>query len=36
VHDEGVEIVGEAAGCGGVAAVVELVDERLELLLGVR
>jgi hypothetical protein len=35
VHDERVEIVGEALGRGGVAALVELVDERLEFLLGV-
>src|SRR5206468_7799650 len=35
VHDERVEVVGQAAGCGGVAGLVELVDERLESLLAV-
>jgi hypothetical protein len=30
VHDERVEIVGEGFGGGGVARVVELVDEGLE------
>jgi hypothetical protein len=35
VDDERVEVVGEAFGGGGVAGLVELVDERLELLLGV-
>ncbi|HYB29250.1 MAG TPA: hypothetical protein VEF89_21735 [Solirubrobacteraceae bacterium] len=35
VHDERVEVVGEALGRGGEAALVELVDERLESLLGV-
>src|SRR5919198_108642 len=35
VHDERVQVVGEALGRGDVAGVVELVDQRLELLLGV-
>jgi hypothetical protein len=35
VHDERVEIVGEALGRGGVAGTVELVDQRLESLLAV-
>jgi len=35
VHDERVQIVGEASGRGDVAALVEFVDERLESLLGV-
>jgi hypothetical protein len=35
VHDERVQVVGEASGRGGVAALVELADERLESLLGV-
>jgi hypothetical protein len=35
MHDERVEIVGEASGCGGVAGFVELVDEALEPLLPV-
>jgi hypothetical protein len=35
VHDERVEVVGEASGCGGVAGLVELVDQRLESLLSV-
>jgi hypothetical protein len=35
VDDERVEVVGEASRRGGVAALVELVDERLEPLLGV-
>ena len=35
VHDERVEIVGQAFGRGRVAILVELVDERLESLLGV-
>ena len=35
VHDERVEVLSEAFGRGGVAALVELVDERSELLLGV-
>jgi hypothetical protein len=35
VHHERVEVVGQASGGGGVAALVELVDERLESLLGV-
>ena len=35
VHDERVEVVGQASGGGGVAGRVELVDERLEPLLGV-
>jgi hypothetical protein len=35
VDDERVEVVGEAFGRGGVAGLVELVDERLEPLLGV-
>jgi hypothetical protein len=33
VHDERVEVVGEAFGGGGVAGTVELVDERLQALL---
>jgi hypothetical protein len=33
VHDERVEVVGEAFGGGGVAGSVELVDERPEALL---
>jgi hypothetical protein len=33
VHDERVEVVGEAAGGGGVAGGVELVDERSEASL---
>ena len=35
VHDERVEVVGEAAGGGGESFLVELVDERLEALFGV-
>jgi hypothetical protein len=35
VHHERVEVVGEAFGGGGVAGVVELVDQRLEPLLAV-
>jgi hypothetical protein len=35
VDDERVEVVGEALGGGGVAGLFELVDQRLELLLGV-
>ena len=35
MHDERVEVVGEAAGGGGEAAVVQVVDERLEALFGV-
>src|SRR5919108_2286901 len=35
VDDERVEVVGEAFGGGGVAGTFELVDQRLELLLGV-
>jgi len=35
VHDEGVEVVGETFGGGGVASAVELVDERLQSLLSV-
>src|SRR5215218_11504797 len=35
VDDERVEVVGEALRRGGVPGLVELVDERLELLLGV-
>src|SRR5215217_5146768 len=35
MDDERVEVVGQASGRGGVAALVELVDERLEALLGV-
>ena len=30
VHDERVEVVGQTLGGGGVAVLVELVDERLE------
>jgi hypothetical protein len=36
VHDERVEVVGEACGGGGVAGTVELVDERPEALLASR
>jgi hypothetical protein len=36
VHDERVEVVGEAAGGGGEAGRVQVVDERLEALFGVR
>ena len=35
VHDERVQVVGEASGRGGVAALVELLDQGLESLLGV-
>jgi hypothetical protein len=35
VHDERVEVVGEASRGRGVAGPVELVDERLEALLSV-
>jgi hypothetical protein len=35
VNDERVEVIGEASGGGGVASLVELVDERLEALLAV-
>ena len=35
VYDERVQIVGEASRRGGVAALVELVDQRLESVLGV-
>jgi len=35
VHDERVEVVGEAFGGGGVAGAVELVDERPQSLLAV-
>jgi hypothetical protein len=35
VHDERVEVVGEAFGGGGVAGTVELVDERAEALLSI-
>ena len=35
VHDERVEVGGEAFGGGGVARLVEFVDERLEALLAV-
>ena len=35
MHDERVEVVGEAFGGGGVAGTVELVDERCEALLAV-
>jgi hypothetical protein len=35
VHDERVEVVGEACGGGGAAGAVELVDERPEALLAV-
>jgi hypothetical protein len=33
VHDERVQVVGEAFGGGGVAGTVELVDQTLEALL---
>ena len=36
VHDERVEVVGQAAGGGGVALLVEVVHERLEAAFGVR
>ena len=35
MHDERVEIVRQALGRGGEAALVELVDERLESFLAV-
>ena len=35
MHDERVEVVGEAFGGGGVAGSVELVDQALEALLAV-
>jgi hypothetical protein len=35
VHDERVEVVGQASGDGGEAALVEVVGERLEPLRGV-
>jgi Na+/H+-dicarboxylate symporter len=35
VHDERVEVVGEAAGGGGEATLVQVVDERLEAMFGV-
>ena len=35
VHDERVEVVGQALGGGGVAGPIELVDERPEALLAV-
>jgi hypothetical protein len=35
VGDERIEVVGQALRGGGVAALVELVDERLEPLLSV-
>ena len=35
MHHQGVEVIGEAAGGGGEPAVVEVVDQRLEPLLGV-
>jgi len=35
VHDERVEVVGQALGRGRVAVLVELINERLESLLGV-
>ena len=35
MHHQGVQVIGEAAGGGGVAAVVEVVDQRLEAVLGV-
>jgi hypothetical protein len=35
VHDERVEVVGEAAGGGGEPLLVELVCERLEAAFGV-
>jgi hypothetical protein len=35
VDDERVEVVGEALGRGGAAGTFALVDQRLELLLGV-
>jgi hypothetical protein len=36
VHDERVEVVGQASGGGGVARPLELVDQRLESLLSSR
>jgi hypothetical protein len=35
MHDERVQIVGQTLGRGGEAGLVELVDERLQSLLGV-
>jgi hypothetical protein len=35
VHDERLEVVGEAFGGGGVAGLVKRVDQRLESLLAV-
>ena len=35
VHHQGVEVIGEAAGGGGEPALVEVVDQRLQPLLGV-
>jgi hypothetical protein len=35
VHDERVEVVGQASGGGGVAGTFELVDQGLESLLAV-
>ena len=35
VHDQGVQVIGEAASGGGEPALVQVVDERLQSLLGV-
>ena len=35
MHDERVEVVGQASGGGGVAGTLELVDEGLESVLAV-
>jgi hypothetical protein len=35
VHDERVQIVGQTLGCGREAALVEVVDQRPQALLGV-
>jgi hypothetical protein len=35
VHDERVQVVGQASGGGGVAGLVELVDQDLESLFAV-
>ena len=35
MDDERVEVVAQAAGCGGVAGAVQFADQRLEALLAV-